>query len=134
MFEGFRDLTHSYRFGPPSHDLVVATLTRAGVTEPHARAFHFPLGLPNAVERDVGLRAEAMRDDDVWWLRVSTTAFAQTVALVLPGFMPDDNYFHLEPGSERLIRLVGEVNRPPAGEARALNSTVAARIKVVGPE
>jgi beta-mannosidase len=134
MFEGFRDLTHSYRFGPPAHDLIVATLMRAGVTEPHARAFHFPLGLPNTVERDVGLRAEALRDDDGWWLRVSTTGFAQTVALALPGFMPDDNYFHLEPGSERLIRLVGEVNRPPAGDARALNSAVAARVKVVDPE
>lgn len=131
MFEGFRDLTWSYRFGPPGHDLIVATLTRVEELRPLARVFHFPLGLPNAVERDVGLSAQAMWSDDGWRLHLRTTRFAQSVALQLPGFVPDDNYFHLEPGSERIVRLAGDENRAPAGEARPLNSAVAARIRVV---
>ena len=49
-FDGFLDLGYAYRFGPPPHDLVVATL-RAASGEVRARAFHFPLGLP------VGARA-----------------------------------------------------------------------------
>ena len=48
MFEGFRDLTWSYRFGPPGHDLIVATLTRAEEPRPLARVDARPARAPGA--------------------------------------------------------------------------------------
>lgn len=39
----FFDTSYAYRFGPPSHDVTIATL-RAPEGEPIAEAFHFPLG------------------------------------------------------------------------------------------
>jgi beta-mannosidase len=59
LFDGFLDLSYAYRFGPPSVDLVVATLMVDGKVR--GQAFHFPLGLPSAREADLGLTAEVVR-------------------------------------------------------------------------
>ena len=45
LFETFVDSAYAYRFGPPSFDVAVATLTSAAGA-PLAEAFHFPHGLP----------------------------------------------------------------------------------------
>ena len=43
IFEHFLDTAYAYRFGEPSHDVTVATLTDASGAM-ISEAFHFPLG------------------------------------------------------------------------------------------
>ncbi|MCU1277867.1 MAG: beta-mannosidase, partial [bacterium] len=132
FFDGFLDLSYAYRFGPPSHDLVVATL-RAASGEAQARAFHFPIGLPVARELDVGLTAEARLDDAGATLVVRTRRFAQSIAFDVDGFVPEDAYFHLAPGGERTLALrrVGG-SAPLRGTLQPLNAEAATKI-VVAP-
>ncbi len=115
LFDGFLDLSYAYRFGPPAHDLVVATLTVDG--EVRAQAFHFPLGIPSASEAELGLTAEVHAPPDagapgVLELVLRTRRFAQSVAVEVEGFLPDDSWFHLPPGGTRTVRLT------PTGDAR----------------
>ncbi len=102
LFDGFMDLGHAYRFGPPTCDLVVATLWVGGRT---FEAFHFPLGLP-AVRGNPGISAEvAPCAGGEMDLTIRTRGFAQSVAVELGGFAPDDDFFHLAPGGARTVRL-----------------------------
>jgi beta-mannosidase len=115
LFDGFLDLAYAYRFGPPAHDLVVATLTVDGVLR--GQAFHFPLGIPSASEAELGLTAEVDAQPDagaatVVELVLRTRRFAQSVAIEIDGFLPDDSWFHLAPGGTRIVRLT------PTGDAR----------------
>lgn len=127
-FEGFMDLSYAYRFGPPSCDLVVATLRASGTTL--ATAFHFPVGLPNRRELDVGLTASATpRADGGFDLTVRTRRFAQSVVVEAEGFAADDAWFHLAPGGERTL-AVRRVSGSGAlrGTVRALNAESSAKI------
>ncbi|MDB4979947.1 MAG: beta-mannosidase, partial [Myxococcales bacterium] len=112
LFDGFTDLSYAYRFGPPGHDLVVATVRAATATL--AEAFYFPLGLPHARQVDVGLSAEARADASGVAIFVKTTRFAQSIAVTVDGHEPEDSYFHLAPGGERTIAL-RRVGEPRAG-------------------
>jgi beta-mannosidase len=140
LLDGWYDLNYAYRFGPPSHDLVVARLLGADGAA-LGESYFFPLGLPNATEADVGLTAVATeRTAGEFDLVVTTRRFAQSVRIEAAGFMPDDDYFHLAPGGTRTIRLRpardsgasanGAAAPGPRGSVRALNSTAAARIEV----
>ncbi|HSO36208.1 MAG TPA: hypothetical protein VLT33_26960 [Labilithrix sp.] len=132
LFEGFLDLTHAYRFGPPTCDLVVATL-RLGATS--LRAFHFPLGLPSTRELDLGLVAEARpRPDGDLELTLRTRRFAQSLVIDAEGFTADDAWFHLPPGGERSLLLRRAPGSGAAvlkgGTVRALNGEPATKIVV----
>jgi beta-mannosidase len=130
-FDGFLDLGYAYRFGPPPHDLVAATL-RGASGEVRARAFHFPRGLPAAREPDVGLRAEARLDGDGAVLVVRARRFAQSLAIDVEGFAPEDAYFHLAPGEERAVRLARvSGSGAPRGTVQPLNAEAASKIAVV---
>ncbi|HVT38149.1 MAG TPA: hypothetical protein VHE78_03835 [Gemmatimonadaceae bacterium] len=110
LFDGFLDLSYAYRFGPPSHDLIVASVRDAHGTRV-AQAFHFMRGLPSTQEPDVGLAALVRpRDDGAYDLLVRTRRMAQSIRIDIEGFTVDDNYFHLAPGGERRLVL-----RPDAG-------------------
>ena len=135
-FDAFLDLGYAYRFGPPPHDLVAATL-RGASGEVRARAFHFPVGLPAAREPDVGLTAEARLDGaDAGAgaaLVVRARRFAQSIALDVEGFEPDDAYFHLAPGEERTVRLRRvSGSGAPRGTVQPLNSEAAAKVTTAG--
>jgi len=94
----FHDVSYAYRFGAPSHDLVVATLHDATGTR-IADAFHHPVGLTSARRDDVGLTADAeRRADGSVALVVRSERFAQFVALDAGDAVSDDNYFHIAPG------------------------------------
>ena len=171
LFEGFRDLTYAYRFGPPSHDVVVATMSSiklpGSAQGPHlpstlpptpttprmfslpshhnplearvgpsvgvggagergwgpcadpgspshttlGEVFYFPQGLPTTREADIGLSAEAtLCPNGTYALHVRTEKFAQSVAIRAEHFLPEDNYFHLQPGGERIIVLYPRKN------------------------
>ncbi len=135
LFEEFRDLSYSYRFGPPPHDVVAATLRDAQGKE-LARVFHFVGGYPTARELDVGLAAEVrpLGGGD-FELSVRTRRFAQSVHVDVEGYDCSDNYFHLAPGECRTVGLVptptaSGSGSPPRGSVRALNSEAAAKVSL----
>jgi beta-mannosidase len=133
-FDGFVDLSNAYRFGPPTCDLVLATLRVSGVVV--AQAFHFPLGLPSGRELDVGLSATAhARADGGFDLTLRTRRFAQSVVVAAEGFAAADAWFHMAPGGERTVELsrIGGVSAPPLlvkGAVHALNSEIAPKIAI----
>jgi beta-mannosidase len=138
MFETFLDFTYSYRFGPPSHDLVVATLhvAEASPGSFHAtpQAFYFPLGLPSTPSPstrggDLGLtavaRPRASGDVDV---TLKTRAFVQSLAFEVEGFAADDEFFHLAPGAERTVLFRREGTAAFRGYVHPLNSDLPVKI------
>jgi beta-mannosidase len=132
MFDGFRDLTWAYRFGEANYDVVAATLL-TNDDEPVARAFHLPLGLARELEPDIGLSADATPGNDGGWeLTIRSKRFAQSVAVRVDGFRPDDNWFHVAPGTPHKLQLepLDASSVTPAGEVRAINTVSGCRIRV----
>jgi beta-mannosidase len=129
MFDGFRDLTAAYGFGPPANDLVRVVLTDDRGAE-LASVVHLPGGGLRPIEPDLGLEAELRSEGGRWVLEVSTRRFAQWIVVEIPGYRPEDSWFHLAPGVARSLVLEPEDNlaEPPAGEVRALNSSRSVRI------
>jgi beta-mannosidase len=135
LLGGFRDLTRAYRFGPPAHDVVVATLVPDD-GGPSREAFYLPLGSKRPRLPDVGLTACARRSGiGEWALTIETEHFAQWVSLEVNGFRYSDSWFHMAPNSQRTVVLHSAgPDRPPRGEVRALNSRLAASIRIeAGP-
>ncbi len=139
LFDGFRDLTYAYRFGPRAYELVTVTL-RDGEGRVVAEASHLPGGLVRDRQEEVGLETRLEGGQcGPWSLTVSTDRFAQFVSIDVPGFVPDDSWFHLPPGGSRSVSLVAEAGfvadevsgpsaRTPAGRVRALNAVESGRI------
>jgi beta-mannosidase len=130
LFDGFEDLSYAFRFGPPPHDLVSATVRdQAGVAR--SRALHFVGTWPSQRESDVGLKARIQSAAPSGLaLTVSCRRFAQSVHVDVPGYRANDNYFHLLPDEERelLLRPAGGVSSPTRGTIRALNSEAFATV------
>ena len=123
-FEGFTDVSHAYRFGPPPCDVVVARLRSSSAAV--AEAFYFPAGLALPREADLGLAAEMTpRPDGDADLVVRTRRFAQAVTVEVAGMTPDDDFFHLAPGGERRIHLRRarrDTAQPVHGNVHAVNA------------
>jgi len=126
LFDGFRDLTYAFCFGPRAYDLVTAELVgRDGSVLSHTG--YLPGGPARETDPDVGLQGTVgSADEGVWSLRVSSRRFAQFVQIDVPGYAPDDSWFHLPPGGSRTVRLRPEPGTEPGsvptGRVRALNS------------
>jgi len=103
LFERFVDPGYVYRFGPANHDLLVGLLRDAGGTI-LARAFVQPLGVSAAL-REIGLSASFETCDGRSGVLVESQAFAQRVEIEVDGYVPDDNYFQLEPGGRQWVGL-----------------------------
>ncbi|MEP6883767.1 MAG: glycoside hydrolase family 2 protein [Gammaproteobacteria bacterium] len=135
FYDGFADLSYTYRFGPASYAVMHARLLGAADGAPLADAFYFPLGLPNGLDTDVGLSAQARAiGDGGFTLQIQCRNFAQSVHLDIPGFVADDQYFHMAPRSARTLRVrprVRDAASALAGSVHALNSPSIARIAVV---
>lgn len=134
LLPGFFDVTYAYRFGAPQHDATVATLSDRATRATIARAFHFPIeGLPCRV--DLGLRADIVRDDGGWALRLGTRRLARGVHIEDGAFRAEDEWFHLAPGEERIVRLKprGASGAVPDGEVHALNGLVPLRYRGTTP-
>ncbi len=108
--------------------MLVATLSCEDGISP-AEAFYFPLGLPNALEGEMGLRADLAPlgahppeqppqgrrpHGQRYELRIHSRRFAQCVHVDMPGFIADDQYFHMAPNSTRTLTLRA---RAPSGAA-----------------
>ena len=132
LFDQFHDATYSYRFGPPGHDLTVATLVNPTESSVISEAFHFPLGLPKDEDFDLGLQATATAvTDGLWRVELQTRRFAQSVFLDVKEFAALDNYVHVPPGATRVVPLrpLGGASRPH-GSVRALNATAATKLTI----
>jgi beta-mannosidase len=128
LLDGFRDLTYTYGFGPRVYDLVTAALVD-GSGAVVAYADYLPAGPARQLDPDVGLQVElAAADGGEWHLTVSSRRFAEYVSVDVPGFVPDDSWFHLPPGVSRPVLLSPEpgTTKPPRGRVRALNSAAVA--------
>jgi beta-mannosidase len=102
LLGGFFDFNYAHRFGPASHQVVVAQLLVDGRTV--GEAFSFPTGRSAAIY-PAKVQAEVVESEGEWALKVITDTFAQSVQVHVPGFQPADNWFHLVPNQERLIAL-----------------------------
>lgn len=106
LLEGFVDTTYTYRFGPPGHDVTVVTLTNLASGEILSQAFHHPLGMPNARRGDLGLAASVVAGPRRGYaVEIATERFAFGVSIEGEGCLAEDNYFHLAPGSRRVIQI-----------------------------
>jgi beta-mannosidase len=123
LLEGFRDITYAYRFGPPAYDLVAATFLDAqGALL--SQAVHLFGGQGRPRESDIGLEASLVAGpaDRGWTVEVSTRRLAQWVSIEVPGYLPGDSWFHLPPGSTRVVPLRSTgTEEPPLGTVRAVN-------------
>jgi len=133
LFDGFRDLTWAYRFGAANYDVIAATLTDADGAD-LAHAFHLPLGRARDVESALTLSARAeLSATGQWCLTLLGDRFAQSVAIDVNGFRPDDNWFHLAPGAARKVNL--ESTTPgaatPIGTVSSLNMSCSTAIEVI---
>jgi beta-mannosidase len=116
----FYDTTYAYRFGPPGHDVAVATLLdeRGNAI---AEAFHFPLR-PELKWVEANVVVEARGNE----VTLSTDRFLYAVHFDTVSALPEDNYFHLVPGRAKTVQLRGSVG----GFVEALNLEHAVRIVV----
>ena len=112
MLGRFVDVAWAYRFGPPVQDLVAVTLERDrgdGPAELISQSFRFPGGRRPADQRTadaLGLEAVVEAVPGVGpALRVRSARFAYGVRAEVPGFIPADDAFGVEPGHERVIAL-----------------------------
>jgi len=113
----FVDASYAYRFGPPGHNLIVATL--AGASCHVAPAVHFPLRPPLSVEPadGLGLRGYAERaGDGSVRVRLQSRRLVWATRVRADGYRSSDDAFCVPPGAEVEIQL-RPVGAEPAGEA-----------------
>jgi beta-mannosidase len=122
LFGAFFDTTYAFRFGPPAHDVTVGRLTMGNVEV--ATAFSPPRGRMAALHA-ANVSAEAGEDASGIFLSLATDRLAQSVSLAFPGWLADDNWFHLAPGASRIVRLRrhGSAEGGLSGEIRHLGSS-----------
>ncbi|MBF6988450.1 glycoside hydrolase family 2 protein [Cupriavidus sp. IK-TO18] len=127
LLDRFFDFTYAYRFGPPTHDVVLATLLAGDSGEPLSQAVYLPDRRATALKAP-GLRAQLEQVGDEWWLTVSAERFARWVHIEDVAYQASENWFHLAPGSSRRVRLVHERKGAaqavtvPSGEIYAVNA------------
>lgn len=117
----FVDASYAYRFGPPGHDLICASLHREPGDCPFAQSFRFPAG--RSTQRmpvtDLGITAQSrLRADGSADILISARRFANGVRVTASNALPDDCYFGIEPGGSHRVVLAPLVpGEPPAGIA-----------------
>jgi beta-mannosidase len=133
ILQGFYDAGYVYRFGPPKHDVVVATLYGLDDTVLHETC-HFPQSHDLHARVSGGLSAQAYPEgDDTYRLTLSSEDFLYAVRIECKGYLPEDNYFHLIPGQTRsvLCRRISPESIIFKGYVEALNMEDAVKIHVI---
>ena len=147
----FFDFTHAYRFGPPAHDVTIATLRDAASGEIVSQTFYLPQRRVSE-RHDLGLTVAAERAGDGWQLVIEAKRFARFVHIIDPHYRAARDWFHLEPNRPFIVpliplssfasqeRIVAHASSPafkadatcatPAGEVRAINAISATFYRV----
>ncbi len=111
---GFYDVAYAYRFGPPKHDVVAATLLRNN-DEEISGSFCFPESPGPTLPGAGSVTAEAQRvGENTYKLTLLGDTFLYATHIDANGFLPDDNYFHLMPGRQKEILLTNITGGPAA--------------------
>jgi beta-mannosidase len=135
ILQGFYDVTYAYRFGPPHHDVAIATLLderQRVVSEGH----YFPVAREPAVLPAFSLQAEALSlPDGSVDVTLQTDRFLHAVTFDVKGFLADDNYFHLSPLRPKTVRLTptNQSQSRFSGYVEALNLSEPVKIAMQGP-
>ena len=126
----FFDLTYSYRFGPPQHDAVVARLLDPISGAMWAEAVYVPQR--QSAARPVALTAAVERMGRDLAVRLASEALVHNVRIDVRDHLPEDNYFTLTPGRERVLSLrrVSEPGRAFRGFVEASNIEEAIRLNL----
>lgn len=131
----FHDLTHAYRFGPPSCDLIIATMTNRSDGS-QQQAFFLPNpNLHASPHPGCTLTAKAVPTAaGEFRLHVKSRGFARSVHIDAPGYAPAIQYFHMAPGAELTLPLRARAAPGPAllGTVASLNCAAPARIELAG--
>ena len=123
----FVDATCAYRFGPPGHDLIAASLHWSRGDIPFAQTFRSPAGRTTqrtpVSELGMAGRASVLEDGRIEMV-LSSRRFAWGVRVSTPGFLPDDAYFGIEPGVKHRVVLtpMQPVGRPSSLSVTAVNA------------
>lgn len=134
LLDGFTDLSWAYRFGPPPADVLVARWVG-----PRGRCerVHFidPGRLPLR-RSELGLSAQARLLDGGGAIEVTlrSRAAARGVHFEVEGWQPEDEYFHVGPGGERVLRFTpwaGHPRRPWRASVSAVNAVAPAAVPLV---
>jgi beta-mannosidase len=123
----FTDTNNAYRFGPPQHDVVAVRLLHAESGELLGEDFHFPLGLDLPV-RTASITASVEVAEELVKVSVSSDVFLLAVEVSAPGYLPDDNYFHVAPGRTKLVTFRREAQLPFEAVLQPLNVRESLRI------
>jgi len=106
----FVDSSYAYRFGPPGHDVVVASLHADGNEAPFAQTFRFPLG--RSAERvpisELGITGQMTALPDGRHQVVLTSrklAYGVRLSARTTSVTADDSYYNLEPGIPKNVML-----------------------------
>ncbi len=103
LFEGFYDLSFAYRFGPLAFDVAAATL---GIADTIVSTAAHSLAPAHALHKcDVGISAVAKAEGNSYKLTLKAQRVARFVSVHADGFMSDDQYFDLIPGTDRIVHL-----------------------------
>jgi beta-mannosidase len=125
LIGAFFDVTYAYRFGPLSHDVTIVRLLDPETGAVLADACHFPDGHGPLRHFDAPEVELLPGGEDSWWLTIEAQRFLRSVSLSVPGYVPDDNWFHLAPGVTRRVLLTkcktGPEAPKPAGALKAIN-------------
>ncbi len=119
----FVDAASAYGFGPPSHDLVVATLTDAGGT-PVGQHIHFPSGRRSDPDptSSVGLVATARPNTNgAVTVHLESRALALGIRVTMVGFETSEALVDLAPGAAHEVVL-----HPSTPTAEATSAEVTA--------
>jgi beta-mannosidase len=106
----FVDLAWSYRFGPPAQDTLVVTLEQDEGENARmlSQTVRFPAQRPLAREppERLGIAAQAVAlPDGSVRLTLSSRRLVYGAEIHVPGFLPADDGFSIEPGGSRAVHL-----------------------------
>ncbi|MBK7865363.1 MAG: glycoside hydrolase family 2 protein [Archangiaceae bacterium] len=133
LLGAFFDVSRAYRFGPPSHDAAVATLSDSAGALLSQTVF-FPQGRQPRPARASSLTARCVPGpDEGWSLELSADALVQSVRVRAAGFDVSDGGFHLVPGHPRVVRL--RPRRAARGplEGEVVATTLSAPVRFTAP-
>lgn len=121
LLGSFFDTNYSYRFGPLMHEAVVARLLDPVSDAMWAEAVYVPHSPSTA--RPATLTAAVERRGQDHAVRLTSDALVHHVRIDVRGYLPEDNYFALTPGRDRVITLrrVSATERPFRGFVEASN-------------
>ncbi len=132
LLGSFYDVSYAYRFGPPHHDIVVATLLDAD-RNVLSEAFHFVRRRESIVAHaSIEVVAEMINALE-YRVTMQSDRFLHGVRLRAKGFRPEDNYFHLAPQRKKIVRCIATSQSPAEfhAEMEAINLENTVTISVV---